>query len=193
MQKEACMANGQRKSARQQSMMIAFCGMAAGLSIVIMLLGGLIPAATYAVPMLCGLLLLPLLLEFGEGPAWATFAATAALALLLGFDKEAAFFYLFIGYYPIVKWKLERIPGKWKRFLIKLLLFAAAIAAMYALLWLLFPLSAMMEEFREMGILMTVLFVIAYVFCMMLYDHLLPRMVMIYANRIRPKLAFLLR
>ena len=41
--------------ARKQSMMIAFCGMAAGLSMVILLLGGVIPVATYAVPMLCGL------------------------------------------------------------------------------------------------------------------------------------------
>ena len=47
-----------RNAARRQSVMIAFCGMAAGLSIVVMLLGGVIPVATYAVPMLCGLLLL---------------------------------------------------------------------------------------------------------------------------------------
>ena len=47
--------------ARKQSTMAAFCGMAAGLSMVILLLGGVIPVATYAVPMLCGLLLLPIL------------------------------------------------------------------------------------------------------------------------------------
>ena len=76
-----------RNKARRQSLMIAFCGMAAGLSIVIMLLGGVIPVATYAVPMLCGLLLLPILIEFGQGAAWATFFAAAALALLLDFDK----------------------------------------------------------------------------------------------------------
>ena len=78
--------------ARKQSMMAAFCGMAAGLSMAVMLLGGVIPIATYAVPMLCGLLLLPILLEFGERAAWATFFAVSALALMLDFDKEAAFF-----------------------------------------------------------------------------------------------------
>ncbi len=182
-----------RRTARQQSLMIAFCGMMAGLSIVIMLLGGVIPVATYAVPMLCGILLLPILLEFGEVAAWATFAATAAVALLMGFDKEAAFFYLFIGYYPIVKWRMERIPGKTGRFLLKLLLFTAAIVIMYGLLFLLFPLSAMMEEFREMGVALTILFVAVYDLCMLLYDRLLPRLVMVYANRIRPKLSFLRR
>ena len=173
--------------------MVAFCGMAAGLSIVIMLLGGVIPVATYAVPMLCGLLLLPILMEFGQAAAWATFFATAALALLLDFDKEAAFFYLFIGYYPIVKWRLDRIKGKIRQLLAKLLLFTAAMAVLYALLSLVFPLAEMTREFQEMGLWMTVLFVILYDFCMLLYDRLLLRTVMVYANRVRPKLSFLRR
>ena len=37
-----------------------------------MLLGGVIPIATYAVPMLCGLILLPVLLEFDAPAAWAS-------------------------------------------------------------------------------------------------------------------------
>ena len=115
--------------ARKQSMTTAFCGMAAGLSMVILLLGGVIPVATYAVPMLCGLLLLPILLEFGEKAAWATFFAVAALALMLDFDKEAAFFYLFIGYYPIVKWRLDKIRPKWKAIAVKIALFAVSLTA----------------------------------------------------------------
>ena len=187
------MANSRRDSARKKSLTVAFCGMAAGLSVVIMLLGGVIPVATYAVPMLCGLLLLPILLEFGEAAAWATFAATAALALLLGFDKEAAFFYLFLGDYPLVKWKLDRLKPRAWRLAAKILLIAAAMGAMYALLWLLFPLSAMTQEFRDMGTAMTGLFLIAMVGCMLLFDRLLPGMVMLYANRIRPRLTFLRR
>ncbi|MBR5111162.1 MAG: hypothetical protein IK099_13370 [Clostridia bacterium] len=177
--------------ARRQSMMIAFCGMAVGLSMVIMLLGGVIPAAAYAVPMLCGLLLLPILLEFGETAAWAAFFAVAALALMLDFDKEAAFFYLFIGYYPIVKWRLDRIKKKGLRFLVKTLLFTVSLAAMYALLALLFPALAVLRDFEEMGAAMSVLFAAAYLFCMLLYDRLLMGCVMIYANKIRPRLTFL--
>ena len=180
-----------RNSARRQSLMVAFCGMAAGLSVVIMLLGGVIPIATYAVPMLCGLLLLPILIEFGKTAAWATFFAVAALALLLGFDKEAAFFYLFIGYYPIVKWDLDKIKPKGLRIAVKLLLFTGAIVIMYALLNLLFPLDAYLNEFQEMGVIMTIGFVVVYDICMLLYDWALMGCVMIYANKIRPKMAFL--
>ena len=180
-----------RNSARRQSLMVAFCGMTAGLSAVIMLLGGVIPIATYAVPMLCGLLLLPVLMEFGKTAAWATFFSTAALTLLLGFDKEAAFFYLFIGYYPILKWQMDKIHPKGLRLIAKLLLFSGAMAIMYALLSLLFPLGAYLEEFREMGAVMTIGFAVMYLLCMLLFDRMLMGCVMIYANRIQPKLTFL--
>ena len=182
---------GKRTNAHRQSMMVAFCGMAAGLSVVMMLLGGVIPIATYAVPMLCGLLLLPILLEFGQTTAWATFFSVAALALLLGFDKEAAFFYLFIGYYPIVKWKLDKIQSRRLRVLAKLLLFTCAIVLMYALMALIFPLEAVLGEFKEMGVALTVAFVLIYDGCMLVYDRLLMPAVVIYANRIQPKLKFL--
>ena len=182
-----------RKNARQQSMTVAFCGMAAALSAVIMLAGGVIPVATYAVPMLCGTLLLPILIEFGKKAAWATFFSVALLSMILGFDKEAAFFYLFIGYYPIVKWPLDRVKPKGKRILLKAVVFTCSIGVMYALLFLLFPMEAMMQEFQEMGVVMSVVFVIAYAACMFLYDFLLVLLLPVYANRIRPRLKFLTR
>ena len=180
-----------RSKARKQSMMAAFCGMAAGLSMAVMLLGGVIPAATYAVPMLCGLLLLPILLEFGEKAAWATFFAVAALALILDFDKEAAFFYLFIGYYPIVKWKLDKISSKGLRIIAKLALFTVSMAVMYALLSLLFPMLEVMKDFEEMGAVVSILFFVVYDFCMLIFDRLLLYAVMLYGNKIRPRLTFL--
>ena len=183
----------QRKNARQQAMTVAFCGMAAALSVVIMMTGGVIPIATYAVPMLCGTLLLPILIEFGKSAAWATFFSVALLSLILGFDKEAAFFYLFIGYYPIVKWPLDRVKPKGKRILCKALLFTCAIGVMYALMYLLFPMEAMTQEFKEMGIALTVGFVIVYAGCMFLYDFLLVQLLPVYANRIRPKLKFMIK
>ena len=181
-----------RASARRQSAMMAYCGMAAGLSIVIMLLGGVIPAATYAVPMLCGLLLLPILLEFGPAATWTTFAATGLLTLLLGLDKEAAFFYLFLGYYPIVKGRLDKLRRPF-RTLAKIALFSLALAAMYGLLYLLFPMAAFMREFGEMGGLLTAVFFIAFVGVLLLYDRVLDRLLLVYAIRIRPKLPFLRR
>ena len=182
-----------RSTARRQSTRVAFCAMAAALSAALMLLGGVIPIATYAVPMLCGLILLPVLLEFDAPAAWATFLGTALIALLLGFDKEAAFFYLFLGYYPIIKWKIDKIGAKPLRLLMKILFFSLSLVLMYALLALLFPVDQVLGEFREMGYVLTAAFGLVFVGCMLLYDAFLPRMVMLYANRIRPKWKFLKR
>ena len=182
-----------RESARRKSLRVAYCGMTAALSVALMLLGGVIPAATYAVPLLCGLLLLPVLLEFDVKAAWSTYAAAALIALLMDFDKEAAFFYIFLGYYPIVKWRLDRIKNKYRRTAAKLLLFAAAMGLMYGLLALLFPTAAFLAEFRAMGLWMLAGFALVYEGCMLAYDRLLVPMALLYVNRIRPRLKFLRR
>lgn len=173
------------------SVRVAFCGMAVALSVVLMLMGGLIPIAVYLVPLMCGLILLPISIEFGKAYAWAAFGATAALSLLLGFDKEAAFFYLFIGYYPIVKWSFDRIKKKPLRAAAKLLLFTVSILVMYGLLNLLFPMEQFMQEFHEMGIATLIVMLVVYNISMLLFDRFLVAALMIYANRIRPRLHFL--
>ena len=175
------------------SLRVAFSGMAVGLSVVLMMMGGLLPVAVYIIPLLCGLVLLPISVEFGKATAWATFAATAILAMMLDFDKEAAFFYLFIGYYPIIKWQLDKIRRRPLRIAVKLALFTVSIIVMYLLLSLLFPMAQFMQEFHEMGTLLLIGMLVVYDISMLLYDRLLMAALMIYANRIRPKLRFLRR
>ena len=64
---------------------------------------------------------------------------------------------------------------------------------MYGLLNLLFPMEAFMQEFREMGTWMLIGLLIIYDISMLMYDRLLFAALMIYANRIKPKLRFLRR
>ena len=182
-----------RKKARRQNAMVAFCGMTVALSVVLLLLGGVIPVATYAVPMFTGLLLLPVLLEFGYKAAWTTFFAAALLSLFLDFDKEAAFFYLFVGYYPIIKWRLDRLQPRIKMWCAKLAVFVIALGLTYGLLALLLPAAAVWQEFREMGIAMTTGFIILFLFCLILYDKLLTPFALLYARKIQPKLKALLK
>ena len=74
---------------KRQSYAIAFCALMAALGAALMTTGGLIPIATYCSPLLAGLLLLPVLVEFGVREAWMVWAVTAALSLILSPDKEA--------------------------------------------------------------------------------------------------------
>lgn len=172
-------------------MKMAFCGLISALSIALMLSGGLIPIATYCVPMAVSLLLLPVIIEFGKRTAWITYACTAIIAILLGVDKEASFFYLFVGYYPIIKWDLDRIRSKVLRILLKLTLFSVSVISLYLVLGFMLNMRAILAEFTDMGLIFTVMLLILYNICMMLYDRLLFPMIFLYAQRIKPKLKFL--
>lgn len=182
-----------RLNSRRQSSKIAFCGLMTALSVVLLLSGGLIPVATYCAPMLSGLLLLPVLLEYGKKSAWTTYAAVALITLLLGADKEAAFFYMFLGYYPILKWELEKIKSKPMKFLVKLIIFNLAVVTMYMVLGFLLNMHALIEEFSEMGTVLTIVFLAMLNCCLFLYDRLLVPMIFLYAKKVAPRLRFLRR
>ena len=172
---------------------MAYCGMMAALSVALMLMGGVIPIATYCVPMMSSILLLPLLFEFGRSAAWTAFASVSIITLLLGVDKEAAFFYLFLGYYPIVKWDLERIRRKQLRLTAKLILFNASILIMYLFLGAVLNMDAVVQEFMTMGPWLLIAFAVLLNVCLLLYDKLLLPLLYLYANRIRPRFRFLAR
>lgn len=182
-----------RKNSRIQSGKMAFCGMLTALSVALMLSGGLIPIATYCAPMFCALLLLPILMEFGKKTAWTAYAAVALITLILGVDKEAAFFYLFIGYYPLLKWEIERIKRKPLKLIVKLLVFNSSIALMYVVLGFVLNMSAVVAEFSEMSTVMLAVFIFMLNLCMLLYDRLIFPMMILYDRRIRPKMRFLKR
>ena len=183
-----------RTTTRIQTLRIAFCGMMAALSVVLMLMGGLIPMMLYIAPLAAGILLLPVLVEYGRKAAWLTWLATALCVLMLGVDKEAAFFYLFVGYYPILKWDIDRkITRKGWRVVAKLLLFTLAAGLMYLLLSLLFPAQSIMAEFGQAGVWMAVLMLALMDACLMMYDRLLVPLVVLYDRKMRPALKFLRR
>ena len=131
---------------------MALGGILAALAVIVMSMGGLIPVATYVCPMLCAILQYTVLLFCGRRVAWAWYGAVSLLSLMLGPDKEAAAVFVCLGYYPIVKPKLDALKGK---HLWKALLFNTSILTMY---WLLIHLMGMAQigaEFSELGMVMT--------------------------------------
>jgi len=149
---------------------VALGGVLAALAVVIMSLGGLIPVATYVSPMLCALLLQMVLVSCGARIAWAWYGAVAMLALLLSPDKEAAAVFVFLGYYPIIKPKLDKLP---LRALWKGILFNASVAVMYYLLLRLFGMEALSQEFAEMGKVMLAILLLMGNVTFFLLDRLL--------------------
>ncbi len=138
---------------RNQSADIALGGVLAALAVVVMCLGGLIPAATFVCPMIAMLILAMVKKRTGTKIAWAWYGAVAILSALMGPDKEAAAVFACLGYYPIIKAKMDTMPLKW---LWKALFFNGVILAMYWLLMNLFGMAELAREFGEMGLIMTV-------------------------------------
>lgn len=161
---------------------IALGGVFAALAAVILLVGGVIPAGTYVAPMLAALPLVVLLAELPKSLCLGWYAVVALLGVLLCPDKETAFVFVFLGWYPLTKSGLDRLP-KLPGLLCKLLIFNASAAALYALLILVFQLEALVREARETGTVMLTVMLLLANLSFFLFDILLARLTAIYRFR----------
>ena len=131
---------------------MALGGILAALAVVVMSMGTLIPVATYAAPMLCILLAQTVLRTCGKRTAVAWYGAVALLSLLMAPDKEAAAVFAALGYYPVIKPRLDKSRPRW---LWKLLYFNTVILALYWALMHLLGMDQIAQEFSTMGAVMT--------------------------------------
>ena len=152
---------------------VALGGVMAALAVVIMCLGTLIPLATFVCPMLCIVLLMVVLRLTTPRIAWAWYGAVSILSILLAPDKEAAAVFLFLGYYPMIKPWLDRrkLSVLWK-----LVLFNASIFAMYGVLIWVFGLTDLLEDYREMGMILTAVTLVLGNITLFMVDILLGRL-----------------
>ena len=133
-------------SRMKKSAVVALGGITGALSLLCLFLSFL-PASEYMMPMLAGMLLLPITVECGKRQGLLVYAAVALLALFLTPSLESRVLYAtFFGYYPVLKAvfeeKLPRVP----ELLCKLLLFNAVICASYWLMLRFFGLDPAVFE-----------------------------------------------
>lgn len=129
-----------------KSRQIALCGLLCALAEVCLLLGGLIPLATFCAPLLAMAALLPILCEYGLRPAAAAYGAVALLSLMLVPDRETALVYVFFGWYPLLRPRIARLSSRLLRVVCRLGVFAGAAWALYGL-----TLALLAPELAESG------------------------------------------
>lgn len=173
---------------REKSRRMALCGVMAALGVVIMLLGGVIPLATFCCPALAGLVLLPVMAECGRRMALGVYATVAVLGVLMGPDKESALLFAFLGYYPVLKVRLDRLTLRPLRLAAKLAVFNLAAGATLLTVTYLLGMDAVLAEYREMGRIGVIVFAVLANVTLLLYDRLLPIAQMMYLKKLRPKL-----
>ena len=161
----------------------ALAGMLAALGAVLLCLGGIVPLATYAAPVLASAAVLVAREECRAGPAFGCYAVSAVLGLLLSPDREAALLYAFLGYYPLLKPKLDALRPRPLRLGAKLLLCCAAVGAMYALLIFVFRLDAVVREFAETAPALLAATAVLGVAVFLVYDLALSRLTAAYRRR----------
>lgn len=149
---------------------IALGGVLAGVAVVIMCLGSLIPFATYVCPVLC-ILTGNIYLSFsGARMGWVWYFVVSILSLLLAPDREAAVVYAFLGVYPYMKGFLDRYSLRW---IWKLLYFNIATLLSYWVSVNIMGLSEIVVEFRELGTIGLALILVLANTTFVLLDHLL--------------------
>lgn len=174
--------NGNRMTGAKR---IALSGMMAALGTAVMMLGGLIPLATFCCPAIAGLCLIPVFVECGERTGYAAYAAIALLSLFLSPDKESALLFVFLGYYPVLKWRLDMIRSTPLRIAVKLVLFNAAVILMYVLCLFVLRLDQVLRDYQELSTALLIACLALGNVCLLLYDRLIRVFVSLYVRRIR--------
>ena len=173
------------KGRKSKSWAMAYCGMAAALSVALMLLGAVFPIAMFIAPAVAGFLIATVCVECGKTMALTAYGAVSLLSLLLMPDKEVALTFVFLlGYYPLVKPYFERICPALLRAVCKLLLCNGGILAMYGLVLLLVPAGSIAEELRTTALATLAMGNAAF----LLYDRALHNMLMLYKVVWQPRL-----
>ncbi len=149
---------------------MALGGVLGAFAVMIQYLGGFIPIATYLCPGIAILLCWVVVRRCGNRVAWAWYAAVAVLSLLLGPNKEAAGVFLALGYYPILKPRLDKAK---LGILGKLLVFNVSICAFYGVLIYFTGLEAVIGESPELGNAMLVILLVMGNITFFLLDYLL--------------------
>ncbi len=173
---------------RHSSQAIALCGVMAALALLFLLLGSVIPLATFVCPLLAMVCMIPAMCELGTRLALAQYVAVSILGLLLAADKELALVFLALGWYPTAKPTLDRIRRRLPRLAVKCALFTLPISAMYWSILHLFRMEAVVSEFSEYSSLLIALLLLLGCFTFLCFDRVLGTMTVIYRLRIRKRL-----
>lgn len=120
-----------RNQTARKTKRLALCAVLCALGVVILGFGAILEVMDITTTMLASLLLLPIMLCYGNGYAFMTYAVTGLLSVILMPFSFAPWMYLGLaGYYPMVKAKFDRLP-KLISILLKAILVLVALSAYF--------------------------------------------------------------
>jgi len=147
---------------------MAVCAILAALGVVLMLLGGVLELGMYACPLFTGLCFLPVGMKYGRKYHIMVYVATAVLCfLLVPSPEENLLFAGLLGWYPIARPILQKLP-KLLRGVCKGLLFNSVVIGIEWLVMTVLAPEAMETVFLWILLILGNITFFA-------YDYLIPR------------------
>jgi len=173
----------------KKSSQIALGGMFSALCLVLMLLTGIIPFGIFALPALAGAMLVAVVVEMGAKTAVMVYVSVSLLSAFVVADRAAALmFILFLGYYPILKAKLENIHPRLIEMAAKFAIFNLSVIASYIAAMYLFGVREMFGQMDVFGQFAPVVLLVVGNAMFFVYDIALTRYASLYMHRLHRRL-----
>lgn len=168
---------------------VSLGGIITSICLFLMFCTGMFPMLDYTIPAFAGFLMVIMIVETGAKWAFVTYASVSVLCFIMTPNYEASLlFILFMGYYPILKFYLDRLTSKGLSWIIKYLVFNAAITAFYFIFRFLITSVDLTEDMDMFGkYALLVLWIGANVF-FLIYDIMLGQLIDLYVNWFRKKI-----
>ncbi len=171
---------------RNKSYKLSLCAVIVAISVVLLLVTGVFPFASYALPGLAGAMLAIIVIEAGMKWAMLSYIAVSLVAFFITGDITAKSAYILLfGYYPVLKCIIEKIKPVLLRWGVKFLNVNLSIIASFLITTYLFKLPDFIDEFKTVGPIVAVAFLIMANIAFVLYDILLTRLIALYFYKYR--------
>ncbi|MCL2228108.1 MAG: hypothetical protein FWB97_10900 [Oscillospiraceae bacterium] len=106
----------------------------AALTVILLYIASVWPTGRFGLVAAASLFAAAAVVEAGLGSGFAVFAVSAAIGMLIVPNRAAPLLYIFFfGYYPMVKSLIERVKGTVLQWVLKLVVFNAALTAIWFL------------------------------------------------------------
>ncbi|MBQ8967728.1 MAG: hypothetical protein IJ063_14390 [Ruminococcus sp.] len=181
--------NKNRKSYGTTAFRVALGGICAAVCLLLMFCSSFFPGLSYAIPVFAGVLMVVMIVETDSRWALATYCAVSLLCIFITPNFEASLlFILFMGYYPILQFRLSKSKNKPLVWGVKLGVFNLAMIIYYNLFKFIFTSVDMMEGTEFLGkYALPLLWAEAQV-CFLVYDKFLTMVIDVYIKWFRKKI-----
>lgn len=168
---------------------ISLGGIITAICLALMFCTGMFPMLDYTIPAFAGFLMVIMIVETQARWAVTTYAAVSAFCLLVTPNYQASLlFILFMGYYPILKFYLEKIKSKYVAWIIKYAVFNAAIAVFFLIFKYLITSVDILEGLEKFGKYAVIILWLAANVFFLLYDMVLGQLINLYVHWFRRKI-----